>query len=132
VVAAVKQVAEQLGNRPAICRKYYVHPAVIAAFLGGGLHEALGNAAAAVRRTAAATTANAVGEAGSAPALPAGGSAGLRQLEEETLELLRTLPVDAAPPGTKVGAPGSRRKRPGNLEPKGIKRAANRRRGPRR
>lgn len=33
----VKRVAEQLGNRPAICRKHYVHPGVIAAFLAGGL-----------------------------------------------------------------------------------------------
>jgi len=38
VVEAVKRVAEQLGNRPATCRKYYVHPAVIAAFLEGRLN----------------------------------------------------------------------------------------------
>jgi len=37
IVEAVKRVAAQLGNRPAICRKYYVHPAVIAAFLDGRL-----------------------------------------------------------------------------------------------
>ena len=37
IVEAVKRVAGQLGNRPAICRKYYVHPAVIAAFLEGRL-----------------------------------------------------------------------------------------------
>jgi DNA topoisomerase I len=37
VVAAVKRVAAELGNRPAICRKYYVHPAVIEAFLEGAL-----------------------------------------------------------------------------------------------
>lgn len=32
VVAAIKEVAGKLGNRPATCRKYYVHPAVIAAY----------------------------------------------------------------------------------------------------
>jgi hypothetical protein len=41
MAAAVKLVAEQLGNRPAICRKYYVHPAVLEAFAGGRLAEAL-------------------------------------------------------------------------------------------
>ena len=29
VVAAVQIVAEHLGNRPATCRKYYVHPAIL-------------------------------------------------------------------------------------------------------
>ncbi|HHP7229637.1 MAG TPA: DNA topoisomerase IB, partial [Xenococcaceae cyanobacterium] len=28
----IKKVAKQLGNRPATCRKYYIHPAVIAAY----------------------------------------------------------------------------------------------------
>ena len=37
VNAAVKRVAEHLGNTPAICRKCYVHPAVIDAFLDGSL-----------------------------------------------------------------------------------------------
>jgi DNA topoisomerase I len=37
VVDAIKRVASNLGNRPAICRKYYVHPAVIEAFLEGSL-----------------------------------------------------------------------------------------------
>ena len=40
VVEAVKRVAEELGNRPAICRKYYVHPAVIEAFLEDALQGA--------------------------------------------------------------------------------------------
>jgi DNA topoisomerase-1 len=34
---AVAGVAERLGNTPAICRKSYVHPAVIDAFLDGAL-----------------------------------------------------------------------------------------------
>jgi DNA topoisomerase-1 len=32
VVAAIRSVAEQLGNTPAICRKSYVHPAVIESY----------------------------------------------------------------------------------------------------
>jgi len=31
VVGAIKNVAKRLGNRPATCRKYYIHPAVIVA-----------------------------------------------------------------------------------------------------
>jgi DNA topoisomerase-1 len=41
VVETIKRVAGQLGNRPAICRKYYVHPAVIETFLEGSLPQAL-------------------------------------------------------------------------------------------
>jgi DNA topoisomerase-1 len=37
VVQAIKTVASELGNRPATCRKYYVHPAVIDAYLEGTL-----------------------------------------------------------------------------------------------
>lgn len=41
VVAAVKVVAAQLGNRPATCRKYYVHPAIIEAYGSGALFDAM-------------------------------------------------------------------------------------------
>jgi DNA topoisomerase-1 len=41
VVDAIKRVASELGNRPAICRKFYVHPAVIDAFVEGSLPEVL-------------------------------------------------------------------------------------------
>ncbi len=41
VVQAIKTVAAQLGNTPAICRKCYVHPAVIEAYLGGSLLQML-------------------------------------------------------------------------------------------
>jgi DNA topoisomerase-1 len=30
-------VADELGNTPAVARKGYIHPAVIAAYLSGGL-----------------------------------------------------------------------------------------------
>ncbi len=38
VAQAVEQVAAQLGNTPAVCRKCYVHPAVIEAYIGGKLY----------------------------------------------------------------------------------------------
>jgi DNA topoisomerase-1 len=41
VVAVVKSVAGQLGNRPATCRKYYVHPAIIDAYADGSLFTTL-------------------------------------------------------------------------------------------
>lgn len=41
IVAAIKAVAERLGNRPATCRKYYVHPAVLEAYAEGTLAAAL-------------------------------------------------------------------------------------------
>lgn len=41
IIATVKQVAERLGNRPATCRKYYVHPAVLDSYSAGELLEQL-------------------------------------------------------------------------------------------
>ncbi|HEY4358954.1 MAG TPA: DNA topoisomerase IB [Acidobacteriaceae bacterium] len=35
IVQAIKAVASQLGNTPSVCRKCYVHPAVLEAYLGG-------------------------------------------------------------------------------------------------
>jgi DNA topoisomerase-1 len=37
VVAAVKATAQSLGNTPAVCRKSYIHPAIIEAYLDGSL-----------------------------------------------------------------------------------------------
>jgi len=37
VAQAVRSVAERLGNTPAVCRKSYVHPGVIAAYLDRSL-----------------------------------------------------------------------------------------------
>jgi DNA topoisomerase IB len=39
VVAAIKEVAQALGNTPAVCRSSYVHPQVLEAFLDGSLRE---------------------------------------------------------------------------------------------
>ncbi|HEY6324260.1 MAG TPA: DNA topoisomerase IB [Thermoanaerobaculia bacterium] len=82
IVAAVKSVADQLGNRPAICRKYYVHPAVIAAFLDGRLEA----------------------DADDAPG-------NLLELEALTLALLREL-APGAPPATAGGKKRAPRKLP--------------------
>lgn len=37
LVDAIKATARRLGNTPAVCRKSYIHPAVIAAYLAGEL-----------------------------------------------------------------------------------------------
>jgi DNA topoisomerase-1 len=41
IVEAIKSVSAKLGNRPATCKKYYVHPAILEAYEDGSLFEAL-------------------------------------------------------------------------------------------
>ncbi|WP_176649839.1 DNA topoisomerase IB [Duganella sp. SG902] len=41
IVQAIEAVAKKLGNTPTICRKCYVHPAVIESYLDGTMLEAL-------------------------------------------------------------------------------------------
>ena len=41
VVQAIERVSERLGNTPAICRKSYVHPAVLESYLDGTMIDAL-------------------------------------------------------------------------------------------
>lgn len=41
IVRAIESVAKKLGNTPSICRKCYVHPAVLEAYLDGAMLEAL-------------------------------------------------------------------------------------------
>jgi DNA topoisomerase-1 len=41
IVRAIESVAEKLGNTPTICRKCYIHPAVIDSYLDGTILEAL-------------------------------------------------------------------------------------------
>ena len=43
VLRAIDRVAEQLNNTRAVCRKYYVHPAVFEAYLAGSMLEHLQN-----------------------------------------------------------------------------------------
>lgn len=41
IVQTIKTVAQHLGNRPATCRKYYVHPAVLSAYETGSLSDVM-------------------------------------------------------------------------------------------
>jgi DNA topoisomerase I len=41
IVRAIESVAERLGNTPSVCRKCYVHPAVLDAYLDGTMLEGL-------------------------------------------------------------------------------------------
>ena len=52
VVRAVEEVSDALGNTPAICRKGYIHPAVIDSYLAGRLVEGLGNGTSRRQRSA--------------------------------------------------------------------------------
>jgi DNA topoisomerase-1 len=50
LAAAVKEVAHALGNTPAVCRRCYIHPRVVEAYLDGGLGDAPQGAAAPAKR----------------------------------------------------------------------------------
>ncbi len=50
VVAAIKSVAKRLGNTAAVCRKCYVHPAVLDSYLGGTLAESMATSTRSERR----------------------------------------------------------------------------------
>ena len=45
LVAVVKEVAHKLGNTPATCRKFYIHPIVIDAYVDGALPQLMGRVA---------------------------------------------------------------------------------------
>ena len=109
VVDVVKRVAAQLGNRPAICRKYYVHPGVIDAFLAGTLRQALGLPPLPAENDGKADAANPANP--TTPANPANPTtpgadelpcavarlADLGEVEAQALALLRTLPGGEPP-----------------------------------
>lgn len=42
IVEMIKQVAEELGNTPAVCRDYYIHPHIIEAHRAGSFKEIFG------------------------------------------------------------------------------------------
>jgi DNA topoisomerase-1 len=54
VLQAIDRVAEQLNNTRAVCRKYYVHPAVFEAYMAGTMLTGLGNGNAKAAAEAAA------------------------------------------------------------------------------
>ncbi len=41
ITAAIEHVSERLGNTPSVCRKCYVHPAIIEAYVEGSMLDAL-------------------------------------------------------------------------------------------
>ena len=41
LVSAIERVAQRLGNTPAVCRKCYIHPAIMDAYLEGRTAEVL-------------------------------------------------------------------------------------------
>ncbi len=41
IVTAIEHVSERLGNTPSVCRKCYVHPAIIEAYVEGAMLDAL-------------------------------------------------------------------------------------------
>ena len=51
VVAAIETVAERLGNTRAVCRKCYIHPAVLNAYLDGSMVQTLKQRAAAMAKS---------------------------------------------------------------------------------
>ena len=59
VVAAIEQVAKQLGNTRAVCRKCYVHPAVIDAYLDGSMLKSMAQRARATKAVGKMTAAEA-------------------------------------------------------------------------
>jgi DNA topoisomerase-1 len=60
IVRAVEEVARQLGNTKAVCRKCYIHPAVFDAYLGGRLAKGAGNASRTARAMGSLTRAERV------------------------------------------------------------------------
>jgi DNA topoisomerase-1 len=73
VVEAIKRVSSELGNKPAICRKFYVHPVVIESFVDGSLMNALEDAV----------------DADDGPNDDQPATTGLRKLERQVLNLLQ-------------------------------------------
>jgi len=70
ILRAIDQVAERLNNTRAVCRKYYVHPAVFETYLAGTMLEALGSG-------------NGTAAAAAAAALSAGEQAVVRLLSRQ-------------------------------------------------
>ena len=91
VVRVVDQVSKRLGNTRAVCRKYYVHPAVIEAYMEGFVLPPLPPEPADDARRAKGG---------------AGGSAALRRDEVEVVALLkRRMMREGAPPAPAAAAP---------------------------
>ncbi len=95
VVEAVKEVAEELGNTPAVARASYIHPEVIEAYTEGALaSDADDPEQATADRDGARSVAEAVDEETAAAASPP--PAGLRPEEAEVVQLLEQRVADGA------------------------------------
>jgi DNA topoisomerase I len=57
VVAAIESVARRLGNTKSVCRKCYIHPAILDAYMDGATIETITARAARLRRSTAGLTA---------------------------------------------------------------------------
>lgn len=90
VTAAMRDVAEQLGNTPAVARRSYVHPAIVDAYLDG----VIGRAFARTGRGSGDATGQARGSVAAAPALglptAAEEAAVIRLLEDSTAAAAQT------------------------------------------
>ncbi len=88
VAATMREVADRLGNTPAVARQSYVHPAIVDTYLSGSIGEALVEASA---------------DEGVPPPAPT------RAEEEDTLALLREwLAAQPTPAAVTAGPPGGR------------------------
>jgi DNA topoisomerase-1 len=56
IVKAVESVAKRLGNTKAVCRKCYIHPAVLDAYMDGSMLKTVGQRAKRIARSADALT----------------------------------------------------------------------------
>lgn len=100
LAAAIKRVARRLGNTPAVCRRCYVHPAILEAYSAGRLAEALVGRDAAVKQAMDRAD----------EALDAAGAAlgqavdALSEAEEAVLALIRDAAPRAAAPALPAAA----------------------------
>ncbi len=113
IVRAVEQVAKQLGNTPAVCRKCYIHPAIFEGYLDGSLARTL------ARRTQAYLKRNIEGMSAEEAAVTA-----FLRLRLATLADEQTKTAEAGPNGRRKAAKGSDAERPakgssGDHKPRG-------------
>jgi DNA topoisomerase-1 len=64
IVKAIESVAKRLGNTKAVCRKCYIHPAILDAYMDGATIETIRAQAAKLARSAAGLTAEEIAVVG--------------------------------------------------------------------
>jgi DNA topoisomerase-1 len=88
LVNTVKWIAERLGNTPSVCRKCYIHPTILDAYLDGTLRRAMQEQAAADAAAAPGADAGDVGTGGPTTGLQPQEVAVLRLLASHAGEVL--------------------------------------------